>query len=319
MRILVTGMGGFVASHLVRELSTHGHEVWGTGLAPQTCNRLAGNEIIAADLRRADEVRRVMEKSHPEAVLHLAGQSSPAKSWKIPQTTFEVNVLATMEVVRWATEFSDNPLIVYVSSAEVYGIPESKELPLREDSPLRPETPYAVSKIAAEEITKLYARRYGARWLILRSFSHTGPQQSTDFVVPAFARQVALYEEGKTGCLEHGDLRAFRDFSDVRDVARAYRLAVEKQLHERVFNVCSGTSVRVQQLLDILLSLSEREVPCRQDPSRVRSEKVTEVRGDNTALCEAVGWEPGISIEDMVRAVLEEQRELVGHLANKLG
>lgn len=311
VNVLVTGMGGFVAAHLLRELKQAGHRVWGVDRVALCRPELEGGAAIVGDLCRPDDVREAMATARPDAVIHLAAQSSPARSWDIPVETFHANVGATVEIVRAAAELSAHPRVLFVSSSDVYGIPEPHEGPIRESHPLRPATPYAVSKAAAEQTARLFARRHNVELVIARPFSHTGPGQTPGFVVPAFAHQIALIESGRADILEHGDLHSSRDFSDVRDVVKAYRLLIEKAPPGLTFNICSGRSVPVQTLLDTLVGMSTAPIPTRPDPARMRGEKTPPFHGNCDLLREIVGWAPNTPLETTLRDVLEDQRRQV--------
>lgn len=315
VNVLVTGMGGFVAAHLLRELKQAGHRVWGVDRVGVSRPDLEGGAAIIADLCSPDGVREAMATARPDAVIHLAAQSSPARSWDIPTETFHANVGATVEIVRAAAELSIHPRVLFVSSSDVYGIPEPHEGPIRESHPLRPATPYAVSKVAAEQAARLYAKRLNVELVIARPFSHTGPGQTPGFVVPAFAHQVALIEAGRLDVLEHGDLLSSRDFSDVRDVVKAYRLLIEKAPANATYNICSGRSVSVQSLLDTLISMSPTPVPTRPDPARMRGEKTPPFHGNCELLRESIGWAPNTPLETTLRDVLEDQRRQVAAAA----
>lgn len=309
MNVLVTGMGGFVAAHLLRELKQAGHRVWGVDRVAVSRDGLEG--CVVADLCTPDGVREAMATGRPDAVIHLAAQSSPARSWDIPVETFHANVGATVEIVRAAAELPAHPRVLFVSSSDVYGIPEPNEGPIRETHPLRPATPYAVSKVAAEQAARLYARRLNVELLIARPFSHTGPGQTPGFVVPAFAHQIAQIEAGRLDVLEHGDLQSSRDFSDVRDVVKAYRLLIEKAPAAVTYNICSGRSVAVQTLLDRLISFSTTPIPTRPDPARMRGEKTPPFHGNCDLLRDTLGWAPNTPLDTTLRDVLEDQRRQV--------
>ncbi|MBX3728257.1 MAG: GDP-mannose 4,6-dehydratase [Candidatus Sumerlaeia bacterium] len=310
MRVLVTGIGGFVGPHLAVELAAHGHEVWGAGVNVPRDNVVPAERVILGDLARAGQWDRVLGESEPQVVVHLASQSHPGVSWEIPRETFEANVLLTIGLVQAAGRVAPLPRILYISSSDVYGIPED-HAPLTEDSPAQPANPYAVSKLAAEHCLRLYAGRLGMSVAVARPFSHTGPGQTARFVVPAFARQVALVEAGRAETLEHGDLGAHRDFSDVRDVVRAYRLLVEHTGASGVYNIASGRCVTIGAVLESLCRLSRRPVTTHFDPRRSRGERPSAVQGDASRLARETGWQPQIPLEETLRAVLDEQRELV--------
>ncbi len=315
MKILVTGIGGFVAQHLVAELADHGHEVWGTGLFAFNSNDgIDQNRYLQADLTDREAMARVLNTVNPARVIHLAAQSNPAKSWDIPELTFECNVIMTIELVREVAKLSTLPKLIVISSSDVYGTPTHEDLPLSEQSPLRPSNPYSVSKEAAEQSARLYGQRLGVDVIVLRPFSHTGPGQTDQFVVPAFARQIALIESGKADVLAHGDLAAHRDFTDVRDVVRAYRLVAESDMQEGTFNVCSGKSISIQSILDSLCRLSSVPIKTRQDSARVRNDKILEISGNGSALENAVGWKPAITFDKTLRDVLDDQRARVNAL-----
>jgi GDP-4-dehydro-6-deoxy-D-mannose reductase len=308
MRLVVTGIGGFVAPHLVRELESHGHTVWGAGLTASPDAALPPDRMILGDLGRPGHWDRVLGESEPQAVIHLASQSNPALSWEIPHETFDANVILTIELVQAAARLAHPPRILYVSSSDVYGIPPGGE-PLTEASQLNPMNPYGVSKIAAESCARLYGARLGVDVLIARPFSHTGPGQTPRFVVPAFARQVALAECGKAERIEHGDLRSHRDFLNVADVVRAYRLLVETPSASGIYNICSGRSVEIASILKALCAMAKSPVATHFDERRARGEKPSVVHGDFARLHSATGWAPSIALEETLRAVLDEQRE----------
>lgn len=309
MRVLLTGMGGFVALHLANELKAHGHEVWGTDIHAGTRQPLAGHGILRADLRRKDEVQAVFEVAQPEAVVHLGAQSNPTKSWEIPKETFDINVTGTRHIVECAGALEQPARVVVASTSDVYGQPQPEFLPISESSPLDPLTPYAVSKIAAENIARVYGRRLGVPVVVVRPFSQIGPGQLMQFAASNFAHEIARIEAGGGDVLRHGDLGAGRDFTDVRDMARAYRLLLESDIDHGTWNIASGKSTRIGEVLEGLLALSSATVRCEPDPTLLRGGEPAERRGDSAAFREATGWEPRVPLEQSLRDLLEEHRE----------
>jgi GDP-4-dehydro-6-deoxy-D-mannose reductase len=199
--------------------------------------------------------------------------------------------------------------VIVASSADVYGRPPASAMPLREDQPPAPENPYAVTKLAAEHLARVYGQRLGVPVVVVRPFTQVGPGQLMHFAASYFAHEVARVEAGLGDVLRHGDLDAARDFTDVRDAARAYRLLAENDAAEGPFNLCSGRSRLVGDLLELLLGMAAVPVACELDPRRQRAEHCHEFRGDATRLHEATGWTPSIPLEQTLRDLLEEHRE----------
>jgi GDP-4-dehydro-6-deoxy-D-mannose reductase len=294
MRAFVTGGHGFVGPWLVEHLRTSGDEVVVAG--------------PAVDVTDPGSIEQAMGDAGPDAVYHLAAQSSVGSSWSNPSRTFEVNATGTLRVLAAAQECRPRPRVLVVSSGEVYGKVAAGRLPVAESEPFMPVTPYAASKAAAE-LLGLQAF-LGSRLEVLRvrPFNHTGPGQGLQFVVPALSHQVV--QAGRTGAtvLRTGNLAVRRDITDVRDVVRAYRLLIEGGCPGDVYNVCSGRSVEVEDLARRLLALAGLDLALTVDPSRVRPVDVSDMRGDPSRLHAATGWTPAVSLDDTLADVLAHWR-----------
>lgn len=311
MRVLVTGAEGFVGGHLNRCLRAAGHEVFGGVLEPRRPGPCDGFRQIALDVEQADVVSRVVRDVAPEAVVHLAGFSDVGASWKDLATTFRVNVLGTENVVRACDE---RVRVLFASSAEVYGKVATEDLPLSEDAPLEPSTPYAMSKAAAERI----ALAHGA--VVVRSFNLIGAGQSPRFALPSFARQLARIEAGcQEPKLRVGNLEARRDFVHVEDGVDGYLRLLEAELGDgaAVFNIASGAPVAIADALERLIRISGVEVEIEQDPDRLRPSDVPEISGDSSRL-RALGWSPtrgvDVALTDLWHAAREELRSAAGQM-----
>lgn len=295
MRALVTGGGGFVG----RWLSGHLRDV--------------GDEVTAIDVETdvTDEeaVERAMDASHPDAVYHLAARAHVGESWREPLDVFRVNVLGTAAVLAAARRAAPEATVLVVSSAEVYGSLTPDELPVAESAPLRPATPYAASKAAAEQITLQAWRGYGQRVVVVRAFNHVGPGQSPTFAVPALARRVLEARRDGLDELVVGTVTTRRDFTDVRDVVRAYRLLVEGAEAGGVYNVCSGRDVAISDIAARLMALAGVELRTVTDPDLVRPVDTPVLRGDPSRLVEATGWSPRIPLDETLADVLGDLEE----------
>jgi GDP-4-dehydro-6-deoxy-D-mannose reductase len=296
MRAFVTGGHGFVGPWLVEHLRSSGDEVV-----------VAGSGVDVTD---PGAIGPAMNEAGPDAVYHLAAQSSVGSSWTDAARTFEVNATGTLRVLAAAQECRPRPRVLVVSSAEVYGKVAPSRLPVAETEPFRPVTPYAASKAAAE-LLGLQAF-LGSRLDVVRvrPFNHTGPGQGLQFVIPALSHQVV--EAGRTGAtvLRTGNLAVRRDITDVRDVVRAYRLLVEGGCPGEVYNVCSGSSFEVEDLARRLLALAGLDLALTVDPSRVRPVDVPDIRGDPARLKAATGWAPAVSLDDTLSDVLAHWRRV---------
>lgn len=312
-RAWVTGSHGFVAPWLIRELVRRGIEVWGIDrpgrLAPED-GEYQGLELDLLDPRA---VGRALKKLRPDAIFHLAAQSSAARSFEHPGETLHVNVQTTvslLEGIRHATV--PHTVLLSVGSCEEYGpIHDTDEIPVREDHALRPASPYAVSKVAQTLLCLQYHEAYGVPVVCTRSFTHSGPGQSERFVFSSFARQIAEQEHAakeQPGKLLVGNLAAVRDLSDVRDVARVYVELAEKGKYGEVYNVCSGKGIAIEDGLAILRSLSTREVEVEVDPKRLRPLDVPVLVGDVSKLRTLLGWSPSTPVEQTLGDLLQDWR-----------
>lgn len=288
---MVTGGHGFVGRWLCEHLTASGDDV----VAPHA------DELDVTDL---GGVRKHMADVRPDAVYHLAGLASVAESWKHPDTALEVNAGGTLAVVDAARFLDPKPRVLVVSSAEVYGVVAPDDLPIDEDHPMRPVTPYAASKAAAEMIAVQAFLGAGVPVVRARPFNHVGPGQSTDFVVAALARRIAEAARAGETTLSVGSLTSRRDFTDVRDVVRAYRLLVLHGEPGQAYNVCSGRDVAVAELVDRLLDLAGARLALRTDPDLVRPVDVPVLRGDASRLTGATGWRPEIPLEQTLADTL---------------
>lgn len=316
MRLLVTGAGGFVGGHLVELVR---REAPGTGLygVVQPHGSLAwstsqGARLIEADLDDPAAAAAVIEESRPDAIVHLAGQSSVHQSWLDPGGTLRTNVLGIVHLLDAARRSALCPSVLVVGSAEEYGAVSASELPIREGAPLRPASPYAVSKVAQGALALLYGPAGGMRVVLTRTFHHTGPGRGEAFAESSFARQIAEIEHGlRPPVIEVGNLEAVRDFTDVRDVVRAYLLLLEKGEPGQAYNVCSGRGLRIREILDSLLASSSSRVELRVDQSRLRPSDVPAQVGDPSRLRAATGWDPRIPLEETLGDLLSDWRSRV--------
>ncbi len=298
MRALVTGADGFVGRHLVAELRAAGDDVTET-------DRERGLDIL--DPKGLDEL---LGQCRPEVVYHLAGQADVGGSWTSPVETFRVNAEGTMNVLLASAEHHVDRVLA-IASADVYGRVPADELPIGEDQALRPHSPYGASKAAADLIALQAHLGRGLGVIRARPFNHLGPGQSDRFVASALASRIARNEVDGGDQVPVGDLTPRRDFTDVRDVVRAYRLLVEHGEPGEAYNVCSGRDVAVQDLADRLVAMAERPMTLTPDPDLLRPVDTPVLRGDPTRLQAATGWSPEIRLDQTLADVLDDWRKRV--------
>ncbi len=292
MRAFVTGGHGFVGPWLARHLAESGDDV--TLADP------------AVDVTDGPAVRKAIEEVDPEVVYHLAAQSSVQDSWESPVATFNVNALGTVNVLSAVRAAAPTARVLLVSSVEVYGVVKESELPLAESAPLRPATPYAASKAAAEMAGLQAHFGWGLDVMRVRPFTHTGPGQTDRFFVPNMARQIIEAATSGATELRTGNLTVRRDLLDVRDVVRAYRLVADRGTSGEVYNVCSGRSVPLDQVVRRLLELERRgaALAVTADPARMRPVDLPDLRGDPHHLEADTGWQPEYTLDQTLVDVL---------------
>lgn len=264
----------------------------------------------AVDILDAGAVRDAIASTTPEAVYHLAGWADVGASWADPVGYLRVNAEGTLNVML-ACEAASVNRVLAVTSADIYGLVGEDDLPLSEAAPLRPTSPYAASKAAADAIALQAHLGHGLGVIRVRPFNHLGPGQSESFVAPALAARIARAERDALDQISVGNLTARRDMTDVRDVVRAYRLLVERGAPGEVYNVCTGSDIAMQELADRLASLATREVSLVPDPSLLRPVDLPVLRGDPSRLNAATGWSPQIPVEQTLRDLLEDMRARV--------
>lgn len=295
MKALVTGAGGFVGQTLVAHLRSKGDEV------------VAVDRTHGPDVTDAAAVRDVLERERPDAVYHLAAVTHIGASWDAPLEVFRINAEGTLNVLA-ASRAAGVDRVLVVGSADEYGAVRPEDLPLTEDAPLRPLTPYGASKVAAEYLALqvFLGERLGV--IRVRAFNHTGRSQPDRFMVPSLARRIAAAERENRKEIPIGSLEPVRDFTNVEDVVAAYRLLVERGEPGEVYNVCSGVGHSVAEVADHLLGLARHAIELVPDPSLLRPVEVPRLVGDNTKLRAATGWAPAIPFEETLAQILERWR-----------
>jgi GDP-4-dehydro-6-deoxy-D-mannose reductase len=290
VRALITGGKGFVGQWLAEHL------------------KAAGDEVIVIDIETdvsdGAAVRKVVADTAPEAIYHLAAMTHVGESWENPSQVLKVNVLGTAELLAAARTLDRPPIVLVVSSAEVYGVVSAGQLPLREDTPTAPATPYAASKLAAEAVALQAWRGYRQPVIVVRPFNHIGPGQSPNFAVPALAKRIVEAKKAGARSLRVGTLTTRRDFTDVRDVVVAYRLLILHGIAGTIYNVCSGHDVAISEVAEQLLTLAQAELELVTDQDLVRPVDVPVLRGDADLLHAATGWSPSIPLATTLADVL---------------
>ena len=317
MKVLITGITGMAGSHLADYLIKQpGVEVMGTlrwRSKTENIEHLRERvNFIECELKDPFSVRSLISQTKPDIIFHLAAQSFVPTSWNSPQDTLVNNILSEVNIFEAVRQTDIDPVIQIACSSEEYGLVYPDEVPITENNPLRPLSPYAVSKVSQEYLAYQYHKSYGLKTIVTRTFNHTGPRRGQVFVTSNFARQVAEIEKGlKDPVLEVGNLSAKRDFTDVRDTVRGYWLAVTKGVPGEVYQICSGQAYSIQEVIDILLSLTKAKIEVRQDPARMRPSDVPILLGSYEKFQRQTGWQPEIHFEQTIRDLLDYWRERV--------
>ena len=312
LRVLITGAGGFVGHHLSAHIGNAQPRarLTGTTLVTGETVHESVNDIYRIDLKDYTKVRQLLAKCCPDAIYHLAAQAFVPRSFEEPWETLENNIRAQLNLIRACLELEIRPRILIVSSAEIYGASEPEQLPLNEDTAIRPTNPYSVSKVAQDMLGMQYFLSHNLPIMRARPFNHIGPGQNERFVAPAFARQIASIEEGQAEAVIYvGNLESKRDFTDVRDIVRAYHMIVEMGQPGEAYNIASGVARSIRHLLDTLLGLTETKIEVRVDPARLRPVDVPEIRGDSSKLRRHTGWQPELTFEQTLQDVLADWRQ----------
>ena len=303
MNILVTGARGFVGGHLVKELSENGHEV--TAVINNNETPLKGVLSVAADLSIPNEVEANVNFRQIDGVIHLAGLAATGPSFDDPLKYIKVNSGIEINLYEACIKQDTKPKFLIISSGSLYD--PKAQMPLNEESPIDPTSPYAVSKISQEALAQYYGNR-GFDYIIARPFNHIGPGQNPGFIVPDLAKQIIEAENNKITEIKVGNLDAKRDFTDVRDIVRAYRLLIESNKTSEVYNICTGNSVSGKEILSKLLLKSTIKIDIVEDPERMRPSDIPEIIGDHSKLTLDTGWTPKYDLDQTLVDALNDWR-----------
>lgn len=313
MKALVTGISGFVGSHMAEFLLLKGVEVVGTIRNRSRMNHIEhlskDLHLVECELRDPFSVETLVKTEKPDLIFHLAAQSFVPTSWNSPMDTISNNISGQLNIFEAVRRFGVPAKIQIACSSEEYGHVEPHEAPILESNPLRPLSPYAISKVAQDLMGYQYHKSYGVHVVRTRTFNHTGPRRGEQFVTSNFAKQIADIEKGlKAPVIHVGNLEAKRDFTDVRDVVRAYWLALEKGEPGEAYNIASGTTWRISEMLQLLLSFSDVDIEVRPDPARMRPSDVELLLGNYDLFHAATGWRPEIPFERTMEDLLNYWR-----------
>lgn len=316
MRALITGVCGFAGSHLADYLLTHTDlEVYGTDIVSGGANiaHIRDDlELIVGDMSDAEVASEILSKANADYVFHLAAQAFVPLSWSNPWQTMENNIRSQLNILQILVDSGARPKVLVVGSADEYGMILPDELPVTEDTPLRPYSPYAVSKIAQDMLGYQYFVSHGLPIVRVRPFNHIGTRQSPAFVTSDFAKQIAEIEDGRREPrLLVGNLEAKRDFTDVRDMVRGYYLALERGEDGEVYNLGAERAYSIREALEALLEMSEAQIDVVQDPSRMRPSDVPVVVSDCSKFRQRTGWRATVNLRESLREILDYWRERV--------
>ena len=315
MRVLITGITGFAGSHLADYiLEAHPDvEIYGLVRWRSRMENILHMQdrihLVEADLKDMVSLKKALAEIEPDRIFHLAAQSFVPTSWRCPAETFAINSIGQINLFESALELGLTPRIQIAGSSEEYGLVFPDEVPMKESNPLRPLSPYAVSKVAQDFLGYQYFKSYGLHVVRTRGFNHTGPRRGEVFICSNFARQIVEIEKNRRDpVLYVGNLEAKRDFTDVRDTVRAYWLSLEKGEAGEVYNIGSGTAFTAQEILDKLLAQTQAEIKIEVDPHRLRPSDVMILLSDSSKFRAATGWEPRIPFEQSLKDLLEYWR-----------
>jgi GDP-4-dehydro-6-deoxy-D-mannose reductase len=312
----VTGITGFVGSHMAEYLLARQFEVIGT-VRPRSrmdhILEIAGElDLVECELRDPYSVEKLIREKKPDLIFHLAAQSHVPTSWNSPIDTIVNNVAGQVNILEAVVRYRPSGKVLISCSGEEYGHVEPWELPVKETAPLRPLSPYAVSKVTQDLLGYQYYMSRGLHIVRTRTFNHTGPRRGEHFATSNFAKQIAEIEYGlKPPVIDVGNLAAKRDFTDVRDVVRAYALALEHGIPGEVYNIAAGRCWSIREVLDMLLSMTSCRIEVRQDPARLRPSDVEILVGDTAKFRRQTGWQPEIPLESTLRDLLDYWRNQI--------
>ncbi len=321
-RALITGITGFVGSHLAEILLDAGLKVYGLVKVRSSMENIQSIKdrlcLIEGDLADSHSLRRVVSDIRPDYIFHLGAQSYVPTSWSAPAATMEANLIGSLNLFEAVRQAGIEPSIQIAGSSEEYGLVDPASLPITETTPLKPLSPYAVSKVAMDYLGYQYHRSYGMKIFRSRAFNHTGPRRGEVFAESSFAKQVAEIEAGlRPPVIYVGNLEAQRDYTDVRDIVRAYWMGIRDAEPGEAYNLCSGTAHTMRSVLEAFIQMSNVEVSIEIDPGRLRPSDVPILRGDASKFERATGWQPRIPFETTLADLLDYWRERLGSTARR--
>ncbi|MCK9461606.1 MAG: GDP-mannose 4,6-dehydratase [Proteobacteria bacterium] len=303
-KALITGGEGFVGGHLKTELEENGYQVFLT-------SRVAQEGYIKMDLCDYEEVRSVINEVKPDVIFHLGAIAFVPSSWQDAELTMNVNLNGSLHLLDAVRSIGIDPVIQLAGSSEEYGMVYPEETPMTEENPLRPLSPYAVSKIAMDFLAYQYHKSYGLKTIRVRAFNHSGYGRGEAYMTSTFAKQLVEIEKGKRDLIKHGDLSSIRDITDVRDTVRAYRLLTEKGKYGEVYNIGTGKGYSAQEILNKLSKLMAMTPKTEIDPDRMRPSDVKILIADASKVKAETGWEPQYSIDETLSEVLRYWMERI--------
>jgi GDP-4-dehydro-6-deoxy-D-mannose reductase len=316
MRILVTGIAGFVGSHLAKLLAGKKNEVFGICLGCEDTSELAlvrrKIAIYKCDITDFPKLSDLVKKIRPDQIYHLAGISSAGRSFLEPLVTFDANIYGTISLLEAVRQGKLDTKILVVGSGDMYGVVSKKDIPIKENLPLNPISPYGASKAACDVLAYQYFKSYGLKIVRARSFNHTGPGQALGFAIPDFCSQIAKIEKGLVPAyMRVGNLQAIRDLTDVRDIVRGYELLMRHGKAGEAYNLCLGKGYKLKQILDKLSKLACKKIKAMEDKNRKRTADIPILVGDNSKIKKESGWKPKMSLDETLKDSLDYWRKRI--------
>jgi len=297
VKALITGSSGFIGTHLTAELEANGYKVI-------KCDLKASADTVAMDIMKQEMIESILGEYQPDVIINMAGHANVGLSWKKPQLTVQLNTIGVVNILEAVKAVNPQIRVLTVGSSDEYGSLKESGNNVTEDIPVKPITPYAISKQAQELFAQLYVRSYGMDICMIRLFNLGGPGQAKGYIISDFASGIAEVEAGKKDCMSVGNLTSARDFTHVKDACRALRLIAEKGHVGEIYNICSGSTHTAQEVLNNLIRLSKKNIVVKQDPSRMRPSDTPVVCGNHDKLTAHTGWQPALELEQILTDAL---------------